>query len=136
MQQMTRHSAPVISPRVPQPGDVLASRCSARSDIYAISVIPGPTQVVGGVYDQAVETARRFAPPPGHGGSESSGCGAETTGGAGQAITPMTTPTNAASAAVVAGREAVNLRGGRFRHVCDDQDTPCDCRTGTRSPYR
>ena len=61
MQQMSRHSAPVISPPMPQPGDVLASRCSARSDVYAISVIPGPTQVVGGVYHQALETARRFA---------------------------------------------------------------------------
>jgi hypothetical protein len=61
VQRMTHHSAPVISPSVPRPGDVLASRCSARSDVYAISVIPGPTQVVGGVHDQALETVRRFA---------------------------------------------------------------------------
>ena len=60
MHQMTYHSTPVTSPG-PQPGDVLASRCSARSDVYTIGVIPGPTQVVAGVYDQALEGVRRFA---------------------------------------------------------------------------
>jgi hypothetical protein len=61
VQQLTGHSAPVISAPVPQPGDVLVSRCSARSDVYAISVMPGPTQVIAGVHDQALETVRRFA---------------------------------------------------------------------------
>jgi hypothetical protein len=59
--QMTHHPAPVTVRPAPQPGDVLASRCSARSDVYTISVIAGPTQVVAGVYDQALETVRRFA---------------------------------------------------------------------------
>jgi hypothetical protein len=61
VQQLAGHSAPVISPPLPQPGDVLVSRCSARSDVYAISVIPGPSRVVVGVHDQAVETVRRVA---------------------------------------------------------------------------
>jgi len=59
--QVTYHPAPVTSRPAPQPGDVLASRCSARSDVYTIGVIPGPTQVAAGVYDQAVESVRRFA---------------------------------------------------------------------------
>ena len=61
MLQVTYHPAPVTSRPAPQPGDVLASRCSARSDVYTIRVIPGPTQVAAGVYDQAVESVRRFA---------------------------------------------------------------------------
>ena len=58
---MTCHPAPLISRPVPQQGDVLASRRSARSDVYAISVIPGPTQSLAGGYDQALDMVRRLA---------------------------------------------------------------------------
>jgi hypothetical protein len=47
--------------RVPQCGDVLASRPTARSDIYTITVLPAVHQVMAGGYDHAVDMVRRLA---------------------------------------------------------------------------
>ena len=45
----------------PRPGDVIASRRSARNDIYAISVIPGAPRAMAGAYDQALDVVHRLA---------------------------------------------------------------------------
>ena len=46
---------------VPQQGDVLASRPTARADRFAISVIPAPTHAVAARYDEAIASIREFA---------------------------------------------------------------------------
>ena len=46
---------------VPQQGDVLASRPTARADRFAISVIPAPTHAVATRYDEAMASIREFA---------------------------------------------------------------------------
>ena len=47
--------------RFPQPGDVLASRPTARVDIYEISVVPTKADLVATRYDDAMETVRELA---------------------------------------------------------------------------
>ena len=45
----------------PQSGDVLASRPTARSDIYQISVVPTKADLVPMRYDDAMERVRALA---------------------------------------------------------------------------
>jgi hypothetical protein len=45
----------------PQPGDVLASRPTARADIYEISVVPTKADLVAMRYDDAMERVRQLA---------------------------------------------------------------------------
>ena len=46
---------------VPQQGDVLASRPTARADSFEISVVPAPTHAVATRYDEAITSIRDFA---------------------------------------------------------------------------
>jgi hypothetical protein len=46
---------------VPGPGDVLASRRSARADIYEISVVPAEAHTIVGRYPEAVARVRELA---------------------------------------------------------------------------
>lgn len=45
----------------PQPGDVLVSRRTARTDAYAIGLVPAPAQVIGLTYDDAMMRACALA---------------------------------------------------------------------------
>ena len=45
----------------PQVGDVLASRPTARSDLYAISLVPSAAHVTAKRYAEAIETVRELA---------------------------------------------------------------------------
>lgn len=45
----------------PQAGDVLASRSTARADLYAISVVPDAARVTAKRYAEAIETVRELA---------------------------------------------------------------------------
>ena len=45
----------------PAPGDVLVSEPTARADIYSISVVPGPAQMVVERYPDAIDAARDLA---------------------------------------------------------------------------
>jgi hypothetical protein len=47
--------------RVPQGGDVVASRRTARDDVYAITVMPAMSHAVAKDYDDALDTVRRLA---------------------------------------------------------------------------
>ena len=47
--------------RYPQSGDVLASRPTARADIYEISVVPTKSDLVATRYDDAMERVRELA---------------------------------------------------------------------------
>ena len=47
--------------RGPQPGDVLASRPTARADIYEITVVPTKADLVSMRYDDAMESVRQLA---------------------------------------------------------------------------
>lgn len=56
------HTASIPSSRArPVPGDVLVSEPTARADVYAISVVPGPAQMVAGRYPDAIEAVRDLA---------------------------------------------------------------------------
>lgn len=46
---------------VPQPGDVLAARPTARADSFAISVVPASTHAVAKRYDEAIASVRQLA---------------------------------------------------------------------------
>lgn len=46
---------------VPQRGDVVASRRTARDDVYAITVMPAMSHSVAGDYDHALGTVRHLA---------------------------------------------------------------------------
>jgi hypothetical protein len=46
---------------LPQPGDVLASRPTARADIYEISVVPTKADLVDMRYDDAMKKVRELA---------------------------------------------------------------------------
>jgi hypothetical protein len=50
----SRRSGPVA-------GDVLASERTARADVYAISVVPGPAQIFARRYPEAIERVRELA---------------------------------------------------------------------------
>jgi len=52
---------PTSSRSMPAPGDVLVSEPTARADVYAISVVPGPAQIVAGRYPDAIEAVRNLA---------------------------------------------------------------------------
>ena len=45
----------------PVPGDVLVSEPTARADVYAISVVPGPPLVVARRYSDAIRKVRELA---------------------------------------------------------------------------
>lgn len=45
----------------PQAGDVLASRPTARADLYAISIVPAAAHVTARRYSEAIETVRELA---------------------------------------------------------------------------
>jgi hypothetical protein len=45
----------------PQAGDVLASRPTARADIYMIAILPAPTHVTATRHAEAIETVRTLA---------------------------------------------------------------------------
>ena len=45
----------------PQVGDVLASRPTARSDLYTISIVPSAAHVTASRYTEAIETVRELA---------------------------------------------------------------------------
>jgi hypothetical protein len=45
----------------PAPGDVLVSERTARADVYAISVVPGPTLIVAPRYSNAIRKVRDLA---------------------------------------------------------------------------
>jgi len=52
----------VITTRlVPQPGDVVASRATARSDDYAIRILPDATYAAVARYAEAIATVRQRA---------------------------------------------------------------------------
>ena len=51
----------VVQRSVPQEGDILASRRTARDDSFAISVIPAGTHAGAGGYDEAIASIREFA---------------------------------------------------------------------------
>jgi hypothetical protein len=62
MEQIARTAS--LTPRTrpaPKPGDVLASRRSARADVFAIGVVPSGTHVVAGRYQAAIDTVRELA---------------------------------------------------------------------------
>lgn len=61
MNTIVSHAEAFNTRPVPQPGDVLASRRSARSDMYAISVIEGQTQAAADAYHQAMDMVRHLA---------------------------------------------------------------------------
>ena len=46
---------------VPQPGDVVASRATARSDDYAISILPDAAYAVAARYAEAIAAVRQRA---------------------------------------------------------------------------
>jgi hypothetical protein len=54
-----------VSPRprrpAPTSGDVLASRSTARADVYAVSVIPGKAHIVVPRYQDAIGTVDELA---------------------------------------------------------------------------
>jgi hypothetical protein len=56
-----RHPVSVPQRPVPQPGDILASRPTARADSFAISVVPAPTHAVARRYVEAIASVREFA---------------------------------------------------------------------------
>lgn len=56
-----RASGMPIQRQYPQSGDVLASRPTARSDIYQISVVPTKADLVATRYDDAMERVRELA---------------------------------------------------------------------------
>ena len=45
----------------PQSGDVLASRPTARADVYEIGVVPTKADLVAARYDEAMERVRELA---------------------------------------------------------------------------
>jgi len=45
----------------PEAGDVLINRLRRPAATYALSVMPGPSQIVCGTYDEALARAMRFA---------------------------------------------------------------------------
>ena len=47
--------------RFPQPGDVLASRPTARADVYEISIVPTRADLVAMRYDDVMERVRQLA---------------------------------------------------------------------------
>jgi hypothetical protein len=62
VEQIARTASLAPRPRsAPKPGDVLASRRSARADVFAISVVPSGTHVVAGRYQAAMDTVRELA---------------------------------------------------------------------------
>ena len=56
-----RASGMPIRRQYPQSGDVLASRPTARADIYQISVVPTKADLVATRYDDAMERVRELA---------------------------------------------------------------------------
>jgi len=46
---------------LPQRGDVVASRRTARDDVYAINMMPATSHAVAGDYDHALDIVRRLA---------------------------------------------------------------------------
>ena len=52
---------PPVRRLVPQQGDILASRPTARADCFAISMIPAPAHAVATRYDEAIASIREFA---------------------------------------------------------------------------
>jgi hypothetical protein len=52
---------PSHSRAIPTPGDVLASRPTARADWYDISIVPGVTHVTARRYSEAMEKVRELA---------------------------------------------------------------------------
>ena len=46
---------------IPTPGDVLASRPTARADWYDISIVPGAAHVTARRYSEAMEKVRELA---------------------------------------------------------------------------
>jgi hypothetical protein len=59
---MKRTEAAVTNPRpVPQPGDVVASRATARSDNYTIRTLPDAAYEVATRYPDAIETVSQRA---------------------------------------------------------------------------
>jgi hypothetical protein len=52
---------PSQSPAIPTPGDVLASRPTARADWYDISVVPAAAHVTARHYSEAMEKVRELA---------------------------------------------------------------------------
>jgi hypothetical protein len=61
MREVTSQRMTAVRRPVPQEGDVLASRPTARADTFAISVIPAGTHAVAGCYDKAIASIREFA---------------------------------------------------------------------------
>jgi hypothetical protein len=46
---------------MPKAGDVLASRATARADLYAISIVPAAAHVTAARYSEAIEKVRELA---------------------------------------------------------------------------
>jgi hypothetical protein len=56
------HTVSIPSPPSrPAPGDVLVSEPTARADVYSISVVPGPAQMVVERYPDAIDAVRDLA---------------------------------------------------------------------------
>jgi hypothetical protein len=59
-----RHARRASSPlmrHAPKTGDVLASRRSARADLYTISMVPARLQTTAGSYSAAIDEVRTLA---------------------------------------------------------------------------
>ena len=61
MREVTSQRMTAVRRPAPQDGDVLASRPTARTDNFAIRVIPAGTHAVAGRYDEAIAFIRAFA---------------------------------------------------------------------------
>ena len=46
---------------VPKQGDLLVSRCTARADVYAISVVPAEARLTTGRFEEAINTVGELA---------------------------------------------------------------------------
>lgn len=61
MREVTGQRLTTFRRAVPQEGDVLVSRPTARADNFAISVVPARTHAVAGRYGEAIASIRQFA---------------------------------------------------------------------------
>jgi hypothetical protein len=59
--QADRIYSPAPPPSGPIPGDVLASRPTARADLYWISVVPHAANTTARRYAEAIDDVREFA---------------------------------------------------------------------------
>ena len=59
--QLGRMYSPLLPSSGPVPGDVVASRPTARADLYWISVVPRAAHMTAGRYSEAIDAVRQLA---------------------------------------------------------------------------